>query len=138
MFSWSKKSVSRREQIRKDRPDTPARKWEKLRSNGVMISIQIAAAFWIVATAILMLRDDVVPYRAGQYTHHDIISRVDFTFMDKEALARAQARASQTTPRVYVQAADAWKALEEKLMALPDRVAAVATPNELGTELRNV
>ena len=138
MGSLTRKSVSRREQIRKDRPDTPARKWENLRSSGVLVSLQIAAAFWIVATAILMLRDDVVPYRAGQYTHHDILSRVDFVYMDKEALARAQARAVQTTPRVYTQVADAWDALEEKLMALPDRVAAVSTPDELGADLRNV
>ena len=138
MSWWSGKSVSRREQIRKDRPDTAARKWEHLRTSGVVVSLQIAAVFWVVATTILMLRDDVVPYRPGQYTHHDILSRVDFTYMDKEALARAQATAVQTTPRVYTRVPDAWKALEDKLTALPDRVAAAATPNELGADLRGV
>jgi hypothetical protein len=138
MSPWSRKSVSRREAIRKDRPDTPARKWEQLRANGVIVSIQIAAVFWVAATGILMFRQDVVPYRPGQYTHHDIISRVDFTFMDKEQLAQAQRLARQNAPRVYLAVADAWKPLEEKLLALPDLVAGVPTLNELSPELREV
>src|SRR5215207_8159410 len=135
---WSRKSVSRREAIRKDRPDTPARKWEHLRANGVIVSIQIAAVFWVAATGILMLRQDVVPYRPGQYAHHDIISRVDFTFMDKQQLAEAQRLARQNAPRVYAAVPDVWKPLEEKLLALPDLVASVPTLNELSPELREV
>ena len=123
MSFWTRKSVSRREAIRKDRPDTPARKWEQLRASGVIVSVQIAAVFWVLASGILMFRQDVVPYRPGQYTHHDIISRVDFTFMDKEQLAQAQRLARQNAPRVYQAVPDAWKPLEEKLLALPDLVA---------------
>ena len=111
MSLWSRKSVSRREAIRKDRPDTTARKWEQLRASGVIVSLQIAAVFWVAATGILMLRQDVVPYRPGQYAHHDIISRVDFTFMDKEQLAQAQRLARQNAPRVYLAVADVWKPL---------------------------
>jgi cyclic-di-AMP phosphodiesterase PgpH len=136
MFSWSRKSVSRREAIRKDRPDTPARKWENLRASGVIVSLQIAALLWVAATGIMMFRQDVVPYRPGQYTHHDIISRVDFTFMDKQQLAQAQRLARQNAPRVYVAVPDALKPLEEKLLALPDLVAGVPTLNELSPELR--
>ncbi|MEA2736075.1 MAG: cyclic-di-AMP phosphodiesterase PgpH [Humisphaera sp.] len=138
MSLWSRKSVSRREQIRKDRPDTTARKWEHLRSNGVIVSLQIAAVFWVAATGILMLRQDVVPYRPGQWAHHDIISRVDFTFMDKQQLAEAQRLARQNSPRVYTAVPDVWKPLEEKLLALPDLVAGVPTLNELSPELREV
>jgi putative nucleotidyltransferase with HDIG domain len=130
--------VSRREQIRKDRPDTTARKWEQLRASGVIVSLQVAAVFWVAATGILMLRQDVVPYRPGQFAHHDIISRVDFTFMDKQQLAEAQRIARQNAPRVYTAVADVWKPLEEKLLALPDLVAAVPTLNELNPELRDV
>jgi putative nucleotidyltransferase with HDIG domain len=135
---WSHKSVSRREQIRKDRPDTRARRWERMRTSGVLVSLQIAGFFWVLATAILMLREDVVPYRPGQFAHHDIISRVDFTFMDKQRLADAQRLARQTAPHVYVAVPDAWKTLEERLLALPDRVAAAPTVQELSGELRNV
>ena len=68
-----------------------------------------------------MLRQDVVPYRPGQYTHHDIISRVDFTFMDKQQLAQAQRLAPAERRRGSTRAVpDAWKPLEEKLLALPD------------------
>src|SRR5688572_30241813 len=138
MSFWTRKSVSRREAIRKDRPDTTARKWEQLRASGVIVSLQIAALFWVAATGILMLRQDVVPYRPGQYAHHDIISRVDFTFMDKDQLAQAQRLARQNAPRVYMAVPDAWKPLEEKLLALPDLVAGVPTLNELSPELREV
>src|SRR5687768_3579080 len=138
MSLWTRKSVSRREQIRKDRPDTTARKWEHLRSNGVIVSLQIAAIFWVAATGILMFRQDVVPYRPGQWAHHDIISRVDFTFMDRQQLAEAQRLARQNAPRVYTAVPDVWKPLEEKLLALPDLVAGVPTLNELSPELRDV
>ena len=70
-----------------------------------------------------MMRQDVVPFRPGQWTHHDILSRVDFVYTDPQLLANQQQVARQTTPRVYTQVADAWKPLEEKLLALPDRVA---------------
>src|SRR5688572_20554588 len=138
MSLWSRKSVSRREAIRKDRPDTPARRWEQLRASGVIVSLQIAAVFWVLGSGILMFRQDVVPYRPGQYAHHDIISRVDFTFMDKDQLAQAQRLARQNAPRVYTMTPDIWKPLEEKLLALPDLVAGVPTLNELSPELREV
>src|SRR5439155_17947059 len=113
MFPWSRKSVSRREHIRKDRPDTTARRWQRLRASGVVVSIQIALAFWLFATAILMLREDVVPYRPGQWVHHDIMSRVTFVYMDKQKLAEAQRLARLNEPHVYSQVTDAWKVLEE-------------------------
>src|SRR4051812_14921018 len=138
MSLWTRKSVSRREQTRKDRPDTTARKWEQLRASGVIVSLQIAAIFWVAATGILMLRQEVVPYRPGQFAHHDIISRVDFTFMDKQQLAEAQRLARQNAPRVYTAVPEVWKPLEEKLLALPDLVAGVPTLNELSPELRDV
>src|SRR3954453_15223847 len=134
----SQKSLSRREQIRKDRPDTPARRWERMRTSGVVVSLQIALVFWVLATAILMLRQDVVPYRPGQWVHHDIISRVTFTYMDKQKLADAQGRARQNEPHVYSQVPDAWKSLEEKLLALPDRAAGARTLKELGADLPNI
>jgi putative nucleotidyltransferase with HDIG domain len=138
MSWWSHKSVSRREHIRKDRPDHPSRRWQRLRSGGVIASIQIAAVFWVLATSILMLRDDVVPYRPGQWAHHDILARVDFTYMDNQKLADLQRKAREDEPHVYTEDASAWKALEEKLLALPDRASAVSTPAELGADLRGV
>src|SRR5207248_2129279 len=109
----------RRKQIRDDRPDTLARRWGKWRDSGVIVSLQIAAVFFVGATAILMMHDQVVPYRPGQYAHHDIISRVDFVYMDKQRLSDAQNIARQTTPHVYTQVSDAWKELEDRLLALP-------------------
>src|SRR5207248_5069457 len=88
-------------------------------------------------SAILMLREEMVPYRPGQWAHHDIISRVDFTYMDQQRLAGAQTKAKQDTPHVFTEDADAWKKLEEKLLALPDRVAAAGSIDELSPELRN-
>ena len=42
---WSRKNLSRREQIRKERPDTFLRRWEQLRASGVLTSMAIAAGF---------------------------------------------------------------------------------------------
>jgi putative nucleotidyltransferase with HDIG domain len=138
MALWSRRSGFRREQIRKERPDTVSRRWEKLRDDGILVSLQIAAAFFVLASAILMLRQDVVAYRPGQYTAHDIVSRVDFTYMDQEKLAAAQRKARQDAPHVFSQSADAWKLLEEKLLALPDRVGAAESIDALSPELRTL
>src|SRR5688572_17891275 len=135
---FSRKSGFRREQIRKERPDTIMRRWEKLRVDGVIVSIQIALAFFILTTAIMLLRQEVVPYRPGQWTHHDILSRVDFIYMDQETLTRKQQDARLATPRVYSHVPDAWKPLEERLLSLPDRVGGAATLEELPGELRKV
>src|SRR3954462_13354572 len=126
MSLWTRKSVSRREQIRKDRPDKPARRRGGYGAGGVVASLQVAAKFWVLATAILMLRDDVVPYRPGQWAHHDILARVDFNYMDSEKLPAEQRRARENEPQVYALAPDAWKQVEDKLIALPDRVAAAS------------
>ena len=138
MFSWLRKSGPRREQIRKDRPDTTGKRIERLKSSGVLVSLQIAIVFFLGATAILLLREEVVPYRPGQFVHHDIVSRVDFEYMDQQRLADAQRKARQDEPNVYSEQPDAWKTLEEKLLAMPDRVAAASTVDELNAELRKV
>ena len=65
MFRWSRRSGLRREQIRKERPDTVIRRWERLREDGILVSLQIAAAFFILASAILMLREEVVRSQRG-------------------------------------------------------------------------
>src|SRR5215213_3505226 len=98
---WSRKGSVRREKIREDRPDTVVRRWEKLRDDGVFVSVQIAAIFFVLATAILMLRPNVVRYRAGQFTHHDILSRVEFSYTDPGKLADAQQLAREKTAHVY-------------------------------------
>ncbi|HYO09218.1 MAG TPA: HDIG domain-containing protein [Tepidisphaeraceae bacterium] len=138
MFRWSRKSGFRREQIRKERPDTVSRRWERLRDDGVLVSLQIAVGFFLLASGILMLREDVVPYRPGQYAHHDIVSRVDFTYMDQQKLASAQQKARDDAPHVFSEVADAWKPLEEKLLALPDRVGAAESVEALPPELRKL
>src|SRR4051812_14268727 len=103
MFFGSRRSGFRREHIRKDRPDTVSRRWERLRDDGVLASVVIAFVFFIATTAILMMRQDVVPYRPGQWTHHDILSRVDFIYTDQQLLADKQQLARQNTPHVYTQ-----------------------------------
>jgi putative nucleotidyltransferase with HDIG domain len=133
---WSRKNV-RREQIHKDRPDSVSRRWDRLRARGVPGSLVVAAGFVIVASLILSLREEVVPYRPGEWVAHDIVSRVNFEFLDRQRLADAQNKARLDTPHVYTQASD-WKSLEQKLIELPDRVASVTTTDELPRDLRGV
>jgi putative nucleotidyltransferase with HDIG domain len=120
------KSRSRREEIRKNRPDAARLDWEALRASGVTTSLGIAATFFVLATGILMLRQEVVRYRPNQWIPHDIVSRVDFNHFDGRRVSAAQAAAREREPRVYVAAGDPWEDLRRDLLALPDRVANAA------------
>jgi cyclic-di-AMP phosphodiesterase PgpH len=138
MLSFFRKAPARRAEIRKNRPDTVHRRWELMKATGVPVSLGIAAAFAIIATAILSLREEVVPHRPGQFAAHDIVSRVDFTFRDGRRLADAQRAARASALHVYAEDANLWKRIEELLLAVPDRVATAASPEELGEDLRKV
>src|SRR5215210_3325556 len=81
------KSRSRRAEIRKNRPDAAWIDWDALRNSGVLASVGIAALFFVAATVVLLLREQVVPYRPGQWIPHDIVSRVDFSYRNKDRLA---------------------------------------------------
>jgi putative nucleotidyltransferase with HDIG domain len=129
---------SRRESIRKDRPDTIVRRVAAWRASGVVTSVLIAALFAAIASTILMMREQVVPYRPGQYVAHDIVSRVEFVFPDKDKLAAAQRATRAAVPRIYAQSNEGWKTLEERLLALPDRVAPASTIEDLPAELRSI
>ncbi|CAA9441666.1 MAG: Membrane protein containing HD superfamily hydrolase domain, YQFF ortholog [uncultured Phycisphaerae bacterium] len=132
------KSRSRREEIRKNRPDAARLDWEALRANGVLASLGIAAAFCVLASGILMLRQEVVRYRPNQWVPHDIVSRVDFTYFDSGRVAAERAVARLREPRVYVAAAgDTWDDLRRDLLALPTRVAN-APPDALLADLAGV
>ena len=115
-------SRSRRAEIRRHRPDVSWIDWARLRSEGGLASLGIAAAFCVAATAILMLRQDVVPYRAGQWVSHDILSRVAFSYTDKELLARKRREAAEHEPRIYSPGRDMWGDIHKELLELPDRI----------------
>src|SRR5207247_6534641 len=116
------KSRSRRAEIRKHRPDRAWLDWHGLRASGALASLAIAAAFFVVAWGILTLRQEVVPYRPGQWIPHDIVSRVDFSYPDKDLLAQMRHQRRESEPRVYRAQADAWSQLRRDLLTLPDRV----------------
>jgi putative nucleotidyltransferase with HDIG domain len=117
------KSRTRRAEIRRARPEAPRFDWEKWREDGVLASLAVALAFFVCATSILMYRQDVVPYRPGQWIPHDIVSRVRFSYFDKERLAMQQFEARDREPRVYKPAGDVWGDLRKALVELPERVA---------------
>lgn len=123
------KSRSRRAEVRKNRPDTGRFGWQHLKAAGVLPSVGIAAAFFAVTSLILLLRQDVVPYRPDQPIDHDIVSRVAFTYHDKNRLLDAQRRAAEREPRVYAPNPDGdpWAALERDLLTLPERASASTT-----------
>src|SRR6202035_2710191 len=105
------KSNARRIAIGNKRPDRSPLLRE-LRSQGVLNSLLVAVAFFMVASAIMMLREDVVPYRPGQYVAHDILSRVNFTFPDKDLLTQARQAARDSEPRVYKPNGEGWDDLQ--------------------------
>ena len=145
------KSGARRALIRENRPDTSAQWWDRQRCNGVFPSIGIAAVFWLLATAILMLRQDVLPYRPGQAIRSDVNSRVDFDFPDDGVRVAKQHAVRAETPRVYRPAAaapgpvaddgraaaDPWQPLHEQLRGLPEAVARLSL-DQLPPDLQRV
>ncbi len=136
----SSKSSARRNAIRDHRPDSNANRWNKLKCNGTFPSMGIAAVFWVLATLILLMKEDVLPYRPGQSVRYDVISRVDFAFKDKGLLAKKQQEAKERTPRVYKSTFDAvsgdcWQSLQDQLLSLPDRVGRLPF-NDLPAELK--
>ncbi|HUB27938.1 MAG TPA: HDIG domain-containing protein [Tepidisphaeraceae bacterium] len=117
---------------------TPKSIFRHLRASGAIGSIYLAGIFFAAATAILMLRQEVIPFRPGQYVSHNITSRVDFDFVDPDQLDRLRQRAMAMEPRVYVaDDGDYWGALQDDLMTLPDRTYH-HEPSELPDELRGV
>jgi putative nucleotidyltransferase with HDIG domain len=134
------KSTARRLAIREQRPDSTTNQWNRLKRNGTFPSLGIAAIFWVLATAIMMMRDDVLPYRPWQTVRYDIISRVDFSYKSKDLLATKQQEAREHTPRVYRSTvdnsgADIWQPLQQLLISLPNKVGR-STFNELPPDLR--
>lgn len=87
------------------------------------MSIVIAVVFWIVASAVVMMREGVVPYRPGQYVSHDIVSRVAFVVEDPKRLTDARNDAWNRQPAVFTAGADIFAPLEARLLSLPARVA---------------
>jgi putative nucleotidyltransferase with HDIG domain len=137
MFPF-RKSGARRAGVRKNRPDTTVKMLRELSSSGGIVSFWIAAVFCTVVIGIISLREQVVRYRPGQYAMHDIVSRVDFVYLDPDHLKAEKARARDDQPRVYRPAAlDPWTNIEQKLLNLPDQVDGVALAN-LPDELRKI
>ncbi len=141
------KSSARRALIREGRPDTTAQWWDRQRCNGVFPSLAIAAGFWVLATTILMLREDVLPYRPGQNVRSDVFARVDFSYADDGVREHLRQQARRDAPRVYRStsaadrpddgqpAPDVWQPLDARLHGLPDAVAGL-TLAQLPDDLR--
>lgn len=93
-----------------------------LRSEGVFKSIVIAVAFATIASVILMLRSDVVPYRPGQYVAHDINARTEFRYFDSDKFEEVKSKAAVSQPRIFKESRRVWEEIQQSLLALPDRV----------------
>jgi putative nucleotidyltransferase with HDIG domain len=136
----SQKSSARRLAIRENRPDTSAIWFKELQCNGTFPSIAIAAVFWILASAILMMRQEVIPYRIGQSVRYDIMSRVSFDYVDPALKKAKREEASNAALPVYspTPMGDIWQQLENDLLALPERVRGLSLPqlpDDLGKNL---
>src|SRR5262249_43554680 len=77
--------------------------------------------------SIVTLRENVVPFRPGQFVSHDIVSRVAFVVQDKTKLTDARNRAWKNQPCIFTPTPDVWTQIQTDLMTLPER-AAKATP----------
>ncbi|HEX8916437.1 MAG TPA: HDIG domain-containing protein [Humisphaera sp.] len=134
------KSKTRRQEIRKNRPDAVRLDWNRLKEQNLPQALGVAFGFFVLATAILLLREMVVHVRPGQPVTHDIVSRVDFVYFDQAKLDRARLDAAQAAPRSYAADPKVWDDLRDDLLSLPGRAAqadkvAQADPKALPPEL---
>ena len=117
----SRKLKGRRAEIRKNRPDlVPI--WKDLSDSAAAGSIMVAVLFWLVASTITLMRDQMVQYRPGQYMHRDVVSRVTFESRDLKREAEIRQAAREMAARVYRRVELPFKDLESRLMALPQEV----------------
>jgi putative nucleotidyltransferase with HDIG domain len=136
---WSRRYGARRTEVRKNRPDLGGSFYSELKARGVIGSLGIAGVFCVLATAIVLLRDDAVPYKPGQFVPQDIVSRVDFTSTDQSRLTKTRQERRESEPHVYSPAGDAWGELRAALLELPERVAdkdVSQLPGKLATALQ--
>jgi len=120
-MTWFHRTNPRRAEIRKNRPDRTGVFLQRWRDDGTLASIGLALVFCVLACTILMMRQDVVPYRPGQYVAEDVHARVTFQVADQRELVNAQQYARLITPRVYKVNGDVWAVLQDQLLKLPDR-----------------
>ena len=135
MWPLSYESRSRRADIRRNRPDAPWRDWEKWKAQGIPASLGIAAVFFVCAAGILMWRQDVIEYRPGQWIPHDIVSRVRFSYFDRDLFTSRQLAARQSEPRIYRPNGDPWADVQKALTDLPERIA--GRTSELPDDLKD-
>jgi len=121
MELWIKHNT-RRTAIRENRPE--AASWaQRITEKKAWRSLGVAAAFWLLLAGILLMRQEVVRHRPGQYVAHNTTARVAFSYFDQDELTRQREAARLGAPRVYRQAAgNVWDSLRGKLLTLPDRV----------------
>jgi putative nucleotidyltransferase with HDIG domain len=136
VFDPSPRPTHRRAAIRDKCPDRLGSWWRDLRASGALRSLGLAALFCGIAIAIVMRREDVVPYRPGQYVPQDIISRVDFTYTDKLQLNKVREDVRNSQPRIYRQNGDVWADLEKNLIDLPTQLATAKHVDEVNASLR--
>lgn len=135
---FSRKRGARRMEIRKNRPDTGARWLANMRADGSLATFWVAVGFFIATAAVMSLRQSVIPYRPGQYAAHDIVSRVEFTYHDRDKLEEKKRIARELEPRVYVATEpDQWEQLQKMLTELPQQVANVRE-DELPASLKSI
>jgi putative nucleotidyltransferase with HDIG domain len=107
-------------------------------THDLVLSLVIAAGFWLAVTCFLLLRKEVVAYRPGEYVPHDIVARVDFQFFDRASYDQLIEFKRESAFRAYRRLpGDPWDKIQNFLLALPDSIHG-RQPQELDPPLRDV
>lgn len=95
----------------------------------------VAVGFWVLGSLVVTLRERIVRHRPDDYLHENLVSRVDFIYVDtqREAVLRQVAR--ESAPRAYREAAESFDELERALLQLPEQASRVP-PEQLPPAMR--
>ncbi|MGA2439700.1 MAG: HDIG domain-containing metalloprotein [Tepidisphaeraceae bacterium] len=107
-------------------------------AHDLVLSLVIAAGFWLAVTCFLLLRKEVVAYRPGEYVPHDIVARVDFQFFDRARHDQLIEFKRESAFRAYRRVpGDPWEKIQNFLLAVPDTIHG-RQPQELDPPLRDM
>jgi len=78
MWPFKKKVKQRRLEVRRSIPAAGPTRWQRLRAGGGLVSMLLAAVFYVVVLLLDICPVDPLPYRQGQYIPGNISARVAF------------------------------------------------------------
>ena len=136
MWPFRKKTRQRRAEVRKAIPGRTVSFWRRFRQGGGVVSLMLAAIFFVGAMLTDAIPIDPFTYRAGQYVGSDIYARVSFKIESPKQAELDKQKARESTPPTYRLNEAMADDIIGKLKAMPRRLSAATRPADVEESLQ--